>query len=67
MITLNINGEPHPFASPLSIEQLLARLELADRRVAVEKNGAIVPKSQHGQVLAQDGDALEIVVAVGGG
>lgn len=67
MITLHINGEPRPFPDSLSIEQLLASLDLTGKRVAVERNGEIVPRSQHGQILARDGDQLEIVVAVGGG
>jgi sulfur carrier protein len=37
------------------------------KKVAVERNGEIVPKSAHGATLVQDGDRLEIVVAVGGG
>ena len=67
MITLRINGETHPFPAPLSITDLLTVLDLTGKRVAVEKNGEIVPKSQHAQVMAGDGDHLEIVVAVGGG
>jgi len=67
VITLRINGEPRPFPATLSIADLLATLELTGKRVAVEKNGEIVPKSQHAQVMADDGDSLEIVVAVGGG
>jgi sulfur carrier protein len=42
-------------------------MALAGKRVAVERNGEIVPKSQHPQVPLADGDRLEIVVAVGGG
>lgn len=42
-------------------------LELLGKRIAVEKNGEIIPKSRHGQEMIQDGDSLEIVVAVGGG
>jgi len=67
VITLRVNGEPRPFPAPLFISDLLATLELTGKRVAVEKNGEIVPKSQHAQVMAEDGDRLEIVVAVGGG
>jgi sulfur carrier protein len=67
VITLRINGESRPLPAPLTIADLLAALELAGKRVAVEKNGEIVPKSQHTQVMADDGDSLEIVVAVGGG
>ena len=67
MITLRVNGEPRPFPAPLSIADLLVSLELTGKRVAVERNGEIVPKSLHAQVMAGDGDNLEIVVAVGGG
>jgi sulfur carrier protein len=42
-------------------------MSLAGKRIAVERNGEIVPKSAHGATLVADGDRLEIVVAVGGG
>ena len=45
----------------------MAELDLAGKRVAVERNGEIVPRSQHGDARVADGDQLEIVVAVGGG
>jgi sulfur carrier protein len=67
VITLKVNGEPRRLPAPLSIVDLLAALELSGKRVAVEKNGEIVPKSQHAEIMADDGDSLEIVVAVGGG
>ena len=67
MITLRINGQPKQFPAPLSIAELMAELELAGKRVAVERNGEIVPRSQHGDARVADGDQLEIVVAVGGG
>jgi len=51
----------------MHIAALLDRLALAGRKVAVEKNGEIVPRSAHGATLVDDGDELEIVVAVGGG
>ncbi|MFP3616279.1 sulfur carrier protein ThiS, partial [Paraburkholderia sp. SIMBA_050] len=46
---------------------LLETLGYAGKRVAVERNGEIVPKSQHAQTALSDGDQIEIVVAVGGG
>ncbi len=67
MITLRINGQPRQFPAPLSIAELMVELDLAGKRIAVEKNGEIVPRSQHGNARAVDGDQLEIVVAVGGG
>ena len=42
-------------------------MSLSGKRIAVERNGEIVPKSAHGSTLVADGDRLEIVVAVGGG
>ena len=67
MITLHINGQPRQFPTAMILVELLDRLELAGKRIAVEKNGEIVPKSQHATTPVSDGDRLEIVVAVGGG
>ncbi len=62
-----INGTPQPLAEGTTVSMLLERMALAGKRVAVERNGEIVPRSQHTQALLADGDRLEIVVAVGGG
>ncbi len=67
MIALSINGEARRFDRPLTCRQLLDELELAGKRVALEKNGEIVPRSRFGEEMVADGDKLEIVVAVGGG
>jgi sulfur carrier protein len=67
VITLSINGQQRHFPAPLSISELLIQLDLAGKRVAVERNGEIVPRSQHTEVSLSDADQLEIVVAVGGG
>ena len=67
MIDLVINGEPRQFPSPLSLAQLMDSLSMAGKRIAIEKNGEIVPRSQYGETPLLDGDRLEIVVAVGGG
>lgn len=67
MITVSVNGEKRRFDTPLDVAGLLAALDLAGKRVAVECNGEIVPKSQHGSTPITDGDRIEIVVAVGGG
>ena len=67
MIELVINGEPRSFAAPLSLAQLIESLDLAGKRIAIEKNGEIVPRSQHADTPLAGGDRLEIVVAVGGG
>ncbi|MFA9439905.1 sulfur carrier protein ThiS [Uliginosibacterium sp. sgz301328] len=67
MLTLSINGERRQFFGPLTVAGLLESLELAGKRVAVECNGAIVPRGLHAATSLTEGDRLEIVVAVGGG
>ena len=67
MIELVINGEARSFPAPLTLAQLVETLDLAGKRIAIEKNGEIVPRSQHGSTPLASGDRLEIVVAVGGG
>jgi sulfur carrier protein len=67
MIQVTVNGKAHRFEQPLEIAALLWRLELSGKKIAVERNGEIVPKSAHADTLVADGDQLEIVVAVGGG
>ena len=67
MIEIVLNGTPRQFDPALTVTSLLEREGLLGKRVAVEKNGAIVPKSLHATTPVQAGDMLEIVVAVGGG
>jgi len=67
MIHVTVNGTTHRFEQQLVVAELLRELALTGRKIAVERNGEIVPKSAHAQTLLADGDRLEIVVAVGGG
>ncbi len=67
MATLIFNGEARPLPPRLSVRELLAQMGLEGKRVAVERNGAVVPKARHADVLLADGDRLEVIVAVGGG
>jgi sulfur carrier protein len=67
VIQVTVNGKAHRFEAPLEIAALLSSLELSGRKIAVERNGEIVPKSAHTSTVVADGDRLEIVVAVGGG
>jgi len=67
MIALVINGELRRFEESLTVSELIERLELAGKRVALERNGEIVPRGSFGSEHLADGDRLEIVVAVGGG
>ena len=67
MIAVTINGEARRFAAALSLAQLLDELQLGGKRIALERNGEIVPRSRFPEQTLADGDRLEIVVAVGGG
>ncbi len=62
-----INGESQGFNGPMSVDALLRSLELDPRKIAVERNREIVPRSAYGAVQIGDGDRLEIVHFIGGG
>jgi len=67
VIQFSVNGQPRRLEPGANLARLLEVLELAGKRVAVEKNGEIVPRSRYADTRLAEGDALEIVVAVGGG
>ena len=67
MIQVTVNGAARRFERPLPVTELVQRMSLGGKKIAVERNGEIVPKSAHASTLVADGDRLEIVVAVGGG
>ncbi|MBL8525988.1 MAG: sulfur carrier protein ThiS [Betaproteobacteria bacterium] len=67
MLQLQINGEARELPSDSSVEQLVAALQLENKRFAIELNGEIVPRSRHAATRLNNGDKLEVVVAVGGG
>ena len=62
-----LNGAPKEFPEAVTIAQILEQLDLAGKRLAVEVNGAIVPRSRLGEARVSEGDRIEVVVAVGGG
>lgn len=66
-MNIYVNGEPKALAEVRSVADLVLALGLQGRRLAVERNGEIVPKSRHAEEELNDGDRLEVVVAVGGG
>lgn len=68
MLELILNGEARCFTTtPLTLAELIDQLGYTGKRIAVERNGEIVPKSEYGDTQLASGDRLEIVVAVGGG
>ncbi|VXC97072.1 Sulfur carrier protein ThiS [Pseudomonas sp. 8Z] len=64
---IQLNGEPLDLPDEQSVADLLVRLDLAGRRVAVELNLDIVPRSQHATTRLAEGDRVEVVHAIGGG
>jgi sulfur carrier protein len=67
VITVYVNGAPRQLAESCKIAALIKELGYTGKRIALEKNGDIVPRSQYAEHTLNDGDKLEIVVAVGGG
>jgi sulfur carrier protein len=67
VITVNINGTTRQLPDPTGIAALIEEMGLTGKRIALERNGEIVPRSLFATEQLADGDKLEIVVAVGGG
>lgn len=66
-LTITLNGDPFEIGAPLTVTELLARLDIDARRVAVEHNLVILKRAVFDQTVVQDGDQIEIVNFVGGG
>lgn len=64
---LMINGQSQNFDGPMTLKQLIECLSLQNKRIAIERNGEIVPRSKFSEQILSEGDQLEIIVAVGGG
>ena len=67
MISVSINGAARDFQQAVSVAELIQDMGLGGKRIALERNGEIVPRSRFEQQMLADGDQLEIVAAVGGG
>jgi sulfur carrier protein len=67
MAKITLNGAEHELSSSTNVAALLQAHGYAERRVAIEINNEIVPKSLHSQRWIHDGDKIEIVQAIGGG
>lgn len=69
-LEIQLNGEAHVLPAQnaaWSVADLLASLGLGEQRVAVERNGDVVPRASHAEVNLESGDAVEVVTFVGGG
>jgi sulfur carrier protein len=66
-VQFQLNGEVQESSDALTVRALLERFELHQRRVAVAINSTVVPRSRFEQVTIEEGDAVEVIQAVGGG
>ena len=64
---ITVNGQERALAAPVTVAVLLDTLDMTGKRVAVEVNREIVPRSQHAQFQINDQDRVEVVNAIGGG
>ena len=67
MTTLTLNGEIQHLPEDMTVRELLVEMDLLGRKLAVERNGEVVPRSLHAETFLAEGDVVEIVTAVGGG
>ena len=66
-LRITLNGDAHELAGPLTVTDLLARLDIDPRRVAVEHNLTVLKRDTFATTMVREGDAVEIVNFVGGG
>lgn len=64
---IQVNGEARELPAGATVEILVASLDLGGRRVAIEVNEVLVPRSTYSATLLNEGDRVEIVHAIGGG
>ena len=67
MITITVNSQQQQLSKACSIADFLVEQGLTGKRLAVELNRQIVPRSQHLELMLSDGDQMEIIHAIGGG
>ena len=66
-LNITVNGEARIFSGPMSVRAMLLILGLEPKKIAVERNLEIVPRSTYDEVQVADGDKYEIVHFIGGG
>lgn len=66
-MNIYINEKPHVLTAPTTLTELIEQLGLTGKRIAIELNKEIAPRSQYSQITLQENDQLEIVHAIGGG
>ena len=66
-VTITLNGDPFDISGPLTVSELLAKLEIDARRVAIEHNLVVIKRATFDEAIVREGDQVEIVNFVGGG
>ena len=66
-MTIRLNGDPHELPGPVAVSELLSRLQIDPRRVAVELNLTVLKRHTFETTIIREGDEVEIVNFVGGG
>lgn len=66
-LQVTVNGERQEFSEPLTVSDLIDKLQIRRRGIAVELNGTILNLAQHSETVLSDGDQLEVVSLAGGG
>mgnify|MGYP000350115014 CR=1 FL=1 len=67
MIDITVNGDAMSLAEDSTITDLIQKMELMGKRIAIELNMDVIPRSEHAQTRLSTGDAVEVVRAIGGG
>jgi len=67
MIDITVNGDAMSLAEDSTITDLIQKMELMGKRIAIELNMDVIPRSEHAQTMLSAGDAVEVVRAIGGG
>ena len=68
MTSITVNGAAYTCRSASQrVSDLVRDLSLEGKRIAIERNGEIVPRSKHAETILVDGDKIEVVAAIGGG
>ena len=67
IMIIHVNGEKYSFKEPITISELISKLELDSRKIAIEYNLEILPRSLFEKTLIKNGDRIEIVHFIGGG
>jgi len=67
IISFKVNGDDFTSAEGMTLMQLIQEMKLEQKRIAVELNEEIVPRSRHNEVILKAGDSVEVVTAIGGG